>query len=316
MKTESEIENILRQAPTPKPAPQLTAALKSAVKVSSQTKGSVLELNIPLWRRWFPALAYAVLILGCVVVLAVQSNQQQELLRQNEQLRQEIAVAEEAAQSREQTQAKSRSTARETEQLKRDAAEADRLAVRLAGLQAQIAALTAQAKDLEAQLATAPKNQKVIAPYDFFDAATSPLKEAREKAASIACINNLKQIGLSFRVWANDNNGWFPPNLNSMSNELAVARTLCCPKDKTSWDLAIALFHSAGPPSEEEDYYNQLAAAWARWPLNGGSYEMLTANIDSNAPGVQNRMLARCRLHGHYVLGDGSAHMTKNHETP
>lgn len=316
MKTEAQIESLLRKAPTPQPAPQLATSLKSAIKLAGHANGADLELSVPLWRRWFPALTYAILILGCVVVLAVQSNQQQELIRQNEQLREEIAVAQEAADAREQAQAKSQSAAREIEQLQRDAAEADRLAARLAELQAEIDALNAQAKDLNAQLAVVPENQKMIAPYDFFDATNSPLNEAREKAASIACINNLKQIGLAFRIWANDNDGWFPPSLNSLSNELYMASVLCCPLDKPNRDRARSLFgtdgtrHGApGDPSDREK-------AWAGWPLNGGSYEMLTANIDSNEPGVPTRVLARCRLHGHYVLGDGSAHMAKNQETP
>ncbi|HSH15923.1 MAG TPA: hypothetical protein VLD18_07815, partial [Verrucomicrobiae bacterium] len=168
MKTEAQIERLLRKAPTPKPAPHLAPALKSAIKLPSHANGADLELNVPLWRRWFPALAYAVLILGCVVVLAVQNNQQRELIRQNEQLRAEIAMAEEAAEERQQQSAKTQNAAREIEQLKRDAAEADRLAVPLAELQAQIAALTAQVKELETQLAALPERTEFVAPFDFF----------------------------------------------------------------------------------------------------------------------------------------------------
>lgn len=32
----------------------------------------------------------------------------------------------------------------------------------------------------------------------------------RRRASRINCINNLKQVGLSFRLWANDNGGKFP----------------------------------------------------------------------------------------------------------
>jgi hypothetical protein len=316
MKTEAEIETLLRQAPTPKPAPQLATSLKSAIKLPGHANGADLELSVPLWRRWFPALAYAVLILGCVVVLAVQNNQQRELIRQNEQLRAEIAMAEEAAEERQQQLAKAQSAAREIKQWQRDAAEADRLAVRLAELQTQIAALNAQARELETQLAVVPENQKVIAPYDFFDAANSPLNEAREKAASVSCINNLKQIGLAFHIWANDNDDIFPPNLNSMSNELGVARTLCCPLDKASREHAISLFMLYnGLRVGEENYYRALNAAWAKWPLNGGSYEMLTANVQRKAL-PNNQVLARCRIHGHYVQADGAAFMAKNQEAP
>ncbi|MFA6930790.1 MAG: type II secretion system protein, partial [Lentisphaeria bacterium] len=36
------------------------------------------------------------------------------------------------------------------------------------------------------------------------------LGKAREKARSIACINNLKQIGLGYMFYADDNNDYFP----------------------------------------------------------------------------------------------------------
>lgn len=314
MKTEAQIESLLRKAPTPKPAPHIATSLKSAINLPGHANGADLELSVPLWRRWFPALAYAVLILGCMVVLAVQNSQQRELIRQNERLRAKIAVAEEAAEERQQQLAKAQSAAREIEQWQRDAAEADRLGVRLAELQAQIAALTAQAKELEEQLAVVPENQQVIAPYDFFDAATSPLNEARERAASISCINNLKQIGLASRIWANDNDGWFPPALNSMSNELHAVRTLCCPLDKANLELARSLVETFRD-SGGQGYQINPTAAWAKWPLNGGSYEMLTANVQVAAVPTD-RVLARCRMHGHYVQADGAAFMAENKDTP
>lgn len=296
MKTESEIENILRHAPQPRPTPQLARALKSQVSLPAAVNGAGLDLEAPLWRRWFPALAYAVLILGCVVVLAVQTTQQQELIRQNAELREQIAAAEDAAEAREQAHAKSQNAGREIEQLKRDAVEADRLAERLAQLRAQIAELTAQAGALEAQLAVAPVQEKVIAPYDFFDAATSPLNEARERAAAISCVNNMKQIGLAIRIWETEHDDMFPPNLNSVSNELHTVKVLCCPSDTALQKVA-----------------QQLAAlpdrGWSRWPLNGGSYDVfLSPEINSTKPTA---IIARCRFHGHEGFADGSVQMGK-----
>jgi hypothetical protein len=205
-------------------------------------------------------------------------------------------VARKAADAREQAQEKSQSAAREFEQVKRDAAEADRLAARLAELQAQINALNAQAKDLNAQLAVAAENQKVIAPYDFFDATNSPLNEAREKAASIACVNNMKQIGLAIRIWENDHDEIFPPNLNSVSNELNTVKVLCCPSDTASQKVA-----------------QQLAAlpdrGWSRWPLNGGSYDVfLSPEVNSTEPTA---IITRCRFHGHEGFADGSVQWGK-----
>src|SRR5689334_19896825 len=36
------------------------------------------------------------------------------------------------------------------------------------------------------------------------------LAAAKSKARRIECINNLRQVGISFRLWANDNEGKFP----------------------------------------------------------------------------------------------------------
>jgi len=88
------------------------------------------------------------------------------------------------------------------------------------------------------------------------------LSKAKAKAARIKCASNLKQLGLSFRVFANDNDDRFPykvqnytipttvipaanlPNTQTggnqrvwahfltMSNELGSAKVLMCPGDK------------------------------------------------------------------------------------
>jgi len=40
------------------------------------------------------------------------------------------------------------------------------------------------------------------------------LSKAREKARQAACMNNLKQIGLAFFMYANDYDGWLPDSYN------------------------------------------------------------------------------------------------------
>ncbi len=77
---------------------------------------------------------------------------------------------------------------------------------------------------------------------------------ARPKYRShISCVNNLKQVGLSFRIWAGDNNGNYPMHVSTnlggtmelaenpkafrlfqvLSNELGTTRALVCPQDKS-----------------------------------------------------------------------------------
>lgn len=306
MKTTSEIESILRRAPTPQAPPQLACALKSAVELPATTNGSSRDLLGSLWRRWLPAIAYAILILGCVVVLAVQDSHKNALNRRNDELRRKIAIAQEKAVQRQQENAQAEDAARQIEQLKGNATEADQLALRLSELKAQIAALTAQAKDLKDQLAAVPQKQEVIAPFDFFGDPNSPLVKAHEKAMSISCVNNMKQIGLAARIWANDHDGVFPPNLVTLSNELSVVKVLCCPADTANFDLAKQL-------GKLPDH------GWSRWPANGGSYDVFfSPGLSDKTPGIVQRVIARCRIHGNVLYGDGSVQMGPNpqHDRP
>src|SRR5271167_2060370 len=36
------------------------------------------------------------------------------------------------------------------------------------------------------------------------------LARAKQKAQRISCVNNLKQVGLAYRIWSNDNGDRFP----------------------------------------------------------------------------------------------------------
>lgn len=72
------------------------------------------------------------------------------------------------------------------------------------------------------------------------------LSKAKSKAARIRCVNNLKQVGLAFRIFANDNDDKYPwkfskfpadtvnmpwQHFMAMSNELGSAKILMCPAD-------------------------------------------------------------------------------------
>jgi len=69
-----------------------------------------------------------------------------------------------------------------------------------------------------------------------------------DRRSQISCVNNLKQVGLGFKIFANDHHGqnpmriwpsdpaiasaaYAPFNFQLMSNELSVPRILICPKD-------------------------------------------------------------------------------------
>jgi len=76
------------------------------------------------------------------------------------------------------------------------------------------------------------------------------LATAKAKAKRITCVNDLKQISLGFRMWANDNGDKYPWNVSSTnggsfgspdwtdnfrvcSNEFGTPRILLCPTDRT-----------------------------------------------------------------------------------
>src|SRR5262249_23216654 len=53
---------------------------------------------------------------------------------------------------------------------------------------------------------------------------TKGLEEARDRAMSINCVNNLKQLGLAVRTWALDNGDLAPANILQMTNEMSTPK--------------------------------------------------------------------------------------------
>lgn len=78
-----------------------------------------------------------------------------------------------------------------------------------------------------------------------------PEPRLKKKTARVQCINNLKQVGLAYRIWAGDNNDKFPMEVSItnggaaeeaaqscwinylvMANELSTPKILVCPADE------------------------------------------------------------------------------------
>ena len=88
------------------------------------------------------------------------------------------------------------------------------------------------------------------------------------KAQPINCINNLKQVGLAFRIWAGDNNDKYPMSVSVtnggamelanegsahaifmvMSNELNTPKILFCPNESNQKRAIATIFATTAPP--------------------------------------------------------------------
>ena len=85
---------------------------------------------------------------------------------------------------------------------------------------------------------------------------------AKKKAKDTECVNNQKQIGIAFRLWANDNDAKFPWQIDflkggsansgdwtdhyrTISNDLSTPKILVCPRDKQKVALASLSFPGA-----------------------------------------------------------------------
>ncbi len=134
------------------------------------------------------------------------------------------------------------------------------------------------------------------------------LSSAKTKAQRISCVSNLKQIGMSFRLWSMDNKDRFPFNVpakeggtlescardaegfdaNSwrhfqvMSNELNTPKILVCPDDRSK-SAALS--------------FADLGAGNVSYQVRSGT------NIDETHP---EEVLVRCPIHNNEAMADGS----------
>jgi hypothetical protein len=109
------------------------------------------------------------------------------------------------------------------------------------------------------------------------------LAKGKSRAQTVNCVNNLKQVCLAARIWANDHGDVFPPDIVTMSNELYSPKILVCP----------------GDPSKIP------ATDWNNFsPAANVTYEFLMPGAKESA--VMSQPVFRCPIHGNIGLGDGS----------
>ena len=275
---EQELENVLRAAPRLTPPAGLKERLLAqvrltAVRPASETQaGSLAPAG---WlSRWWPVLAPAAVSLACAVGLTVQQSEIRALKQSIQDLSRDAApkaavVPTPPVQTNE--AAPHADAAARTQQ---EIARLRELAGQLAAEIMQLDALRAENVKLRTQLAAPPAGS--LTPEE-----TEALAKARESAEAIACVNNLKQFALAARTWAIDNDGVFPPDIQSMRIELSTPKILVCPADRT----------------------REAAKDWASYTPAHCSYEYLAPSAPDTDP---LRVMSRCPIHGTIGLGDGS----------
>jgi len=281
--TESQIEEVLRRAPRPA-APaglkdKLTGQIKLPMTATASSNGVSLLRPMSWWQRWWPALAPATASLAFAVVIAVQQN---EITKLNETIRDLNATLSTATNS----------APVQIQPTLSAAPAADTEAEELARLKQRVAALTTEIGQLESvQKANESLRAQIATPAGLSQQVIDALAEAKEKAQSAACVNNLKQVGLAVRIYANDNSDVNPPDFLTMSNELSTPKILFCPGNTNH------------PPVK----------TWAEFAATVSPYEFFAAGA-TNADAEPHRISVRCPIHNNIGLCDGSVQKAgKNH---
>jgi hypothetical protein len=155
----------------------------------------------------------------------------------------------------------------------------------------------------------------VVLPLVILPAMLLPaLSHAKGRAESINCINNMKQIGLAYRIWALDHGDEFPFNVSTnrggtlelcamgqdgfdsnpalhfqvISNELSTPKILVCAADTKK----------------------QPAFTFVNLQPANITYQVRTGtNINENNP---QGVLVVCPIHGHVLRCDGSVQAGRN----
>jgi hypothetical protein len=281
--SEQDFERQLRSAPKPRPPAGLRQQLIDQVRLA-EASSPIARRGAPGWfHRWWPALAPAAVSAACAVVLTFQQLELRDLKESMRALSPPSETANtpviQAVGSTPQAAPAVAPAPGPEEELSRLRETAQQLRAEVA----QLEQLRAENGKLRAQLA-------VPQPGMFTPEEQQALAQAREKAQSIQCVNNLKQIGLAARIWALDNRDVYPSDFLSMSNELTTPKILVCPADTN----------------------RPAATDWASCSSASYSYEYLAPNGSSDDP---LRVLTRCPIHGNIGLCDGSVQMgvAKNH---
>jgi prepilin-type processing-associated H-X9-DG protein len=160
-----------------------------------------------------------------------------------------------------------------------------------------------------------------------------------EHSSRINCVNNLKLIGLAYRIWAGDNNDKYPMQVSTtnggtmelmadgknvwrnflvMSNELSTPKILFCPADagriratNFSNDLKDKISYFFGVDANPKDP-QMLLSGDDNFAISGIPVKSGLLEISSNTPIAWTS--ARHKFAGNIGFADGSVQQVSNSE--
>src|SRR5690242_7907630 len=98
------------------------------------------------------------------------------------------------------------------------------------------------------------------------------LSRAKQRAQGLYCVNNTKQLMVALHLYADDSNGWLPPNPDWATNRMWVKGEMENPNDATNVVLlkqsllapydsgSIKIFKCPGDPSSHVRTYSMSQA--------------------------------------------------------
>ena len=158
------------------------------------------------------------------------------------------------------------------------------------------------------------------------------------RSSRIGCINNVKQVGLAYKLWAGDNGDILPMGISvtnggsmemvaagnvvstflAMSNELSTPKILFCPDDTSRFftndfgglsNSNISYFVSADTTNDANP--NMILTGDSDWMLGGKMLKPGLVSLWTNDPVAWN---ARHAHSGNIGLADGSVQSTTIHQ--
>ncbi|HVR34780.1 MAG TPA: hypothetical protein VMS21_02905 [Methylomirabilota bacterium] len=308
---DEQIENLLHQAPRPaapaglleklnqgielpRPAPGTENRLQRETLPESFPKAaaSPSEVDAPVgdgWRsrlrHWTPALGFGLFFLSCLVLLGIQASLLSELRRQNTQLHAAAAGLEELHHRDMDAGQRLRARLDELERLRKDHEELLQLRTEVGELRSQALEMAALRTENERLLTELRADRDTGIDEAFFAQQTV-------EAERIACRNNLRQIGLSIRVWVMDSDGTrYPSSVVQMSNEVSTVQRLICPGDAARQEFGSLSWREFRPAMTSYELHFSGEEAGYREGGGGPHPESI---------------VSKCPIHHNYVRANGS----------